>query len=206
MFSDTNQTLGDIASKGPNRPLRPSEVFRVAVRNVRKRRRWTATDLAQHLAVDRSTVTKLENGKRGVSLDDAFAYAGALGVHPSSLMAPLDNTPVEVRPGEVVEGNLFRAWLRAQAFVRPDDVPYFPAEVDADQWLTRCQTSLTLIIRTTQQMLDAVEDAIDPESEAAQAAGDRLDAANAALIEFARVLAERDNPRPVSRRRVRNAA
>jgi transcriptional regulator with XRE-family HTH domain len=176
------------------------------VREVRKRKGWTAAELARRLGRDRSTVTDLERGERVVSLDDAFAYAGALGVHPSRLIAPLDNTPVEVWPGNPVDGHIFRAWLRANAFVRPDDAEYFPAEVDCDEWLKRCQTTIRVVAHSTQQLIDSVDDAIDADSEAAEAVRDRMEAANAALESFARTLAERENPRPVARQRVRRAA
>ena len=61
-------------------------------------------------------MTKFESGKRNVSLDEAFAYASVLGVQPFQLMAAPSNTPVEVSPDYVLEGHMFRAWLRGHAW------------------------------------------------------------------------------------------
>jgi len=142
-----------------------------------------------------------------VSLDEAFAYAGALGVHPARLIAPRDNTPVNVFPGEpAVEGHIFRAWLRAHAYVRPDDVDYLPAGVDAEEWISRWKWTIYGVVDSTQRLINALEEAIDPDSEAAEVVRDRMAAANEELQGLFRVMAERDDHRPVGRRRIHRAA
>ena len=122
-------------------------------------------------------------------------------------MAPIDSRPVEVWPGgEIVDGHMFRGWLRGQAWIRPDDADYFPAEVDADEWVERQETSVRAVFHSTRELINALEEAIDPDSEVAAAVRDRMAAANAQLDAFYRVMAERVAARPVSRQRVRGAA
>jgi transcriptional regulator with XRE-family HTH domain len=193
--------------KVTNSHTRPSEVFRRNVAELRKRRGWSQAELARRLGVNRTTVVKVEGGQREVTLDEAFAYAGVLGAQPSRMMAPINGTPVLVWSGEPpVDGHIFRAWIRGKAFVRPDDVDYYPAEVDIDEWIERCRTTILYWTARTQEIIDACGDAIDPDSEAAWTILDRIDAANDALDQFFRVMAERDDPRPVARERVRRAA
>ena len=112
---------------------------------------------------------------------------------------------MEVRPGEIVYGHIFRAWLKGNAWIRPDGVEYSAADVDSAAWIKRVHTSAQALFHAHQQMLEAVEEAI-PASEARAAARDRLDAANTAREEFARAFAEREDGRPLSRQRIRKAA
>lgn len=124
------------------------------MRTVRKLRQWRQEDLARRAGVSKDTVRDIESGKRGVSLDDAFLYAARLGVHPTTLLAPMDESPVEVAPGELVDGHLFRAWIRGHAWVRPDDVDHFSAGVDLDEWIKRGETQIHRVVYSTGQILD----------------------------------------------------
>lgn len=170
---------------------------------MRKRRGWDAAQFAARLGVDRSTVTKLESGARGVSLDDAFAYAGTLGVHPSVLMAPMDSTPVQVSPGDVIDGHLMRAWLRGHAYVRPDGVDYFPPGVDFDEWINRWNWEIIRLIKALEDVLAAVEEAVAPESEPAKHLLDRLDGLRSVLEQLQHVQRERNDQSSASRKRIR---
>ncbi len=188
---------------------------------MRKRRGWRAEDLADRLGVDRSTVTKLEHGERGVTLDDAFHYAAVLGVQPSALIAPRDSTPVQITAIDSVDGHIFRAWLRGHTFVRPDDVDYFPAEVDLDEWVRRWKTQIPLVIDSTGAILDAVgvlmglvarfDDGDDANElvkglrAVSEHLGPKVDKANRELDALYRVLRERNDARPANRQRVRPA-
>ncbi len=167
-INDGECTTHQVGSKGTNSPIRPSDAFRRAVREMRKRRGWSAEELAERLRVDRSTVTKLEKGERGVSLDDAFSYAATLGVQPSAMIAPRDATPVQITATESVDGHIFRAWLRGHTYIRPEDVPYFPAEVDIDEWVKRWKVDIHLVLSEMQKLVDALGEAIDPDAESAR--------------------------------------
>lgn len=100
---------------------------------------------------------------------------------------------------------MFRQWLRGNAWVRPDDVDYMPAEVDTDGWEARLETGIRQMIRRSQDLLDALEPFVDPDSEAAAAARACLEAANAEIEGFARAVAERRSSRPVRSQRIRAA-
>jgi transcriptional regulator with XRE-family HTH domain len=68
-------------------------VFARQVRDTRERKKWTQSDLANRLEslgypIDRSAIARIEMGKRDVSLDEALAFAVALGVPPGSLILP----------------------------------------------------------------------------------------------------------------------
>lgn len=63
------------------------------VQGLRKKRGLTQHDLAEALKeqgwpTDRSTVVRLESGKRGISVDDLVALAAALNVSPGWLLLP----------------------------------------------------------------------------------------------------------------------
>ena len=128
-------------------------------------------------------------------------------------MSPLallsqDNSPIEVAPGEVIGGAMFRQWVRGNAWVRPDDLDYIPAEADAESWARRVDTSLKQVIRRNQALLDALEPFIDSDSdsEAAASARECLDAANAEIDGLARAVAERSSARAIAPQRIRGAA
>ena len=69
-----------------------TEAFATSVREARLRRGWDQKALAERLSelgrpTNQATIARLETGKRGVSLDDVFAFALALGVAPVNLIA-----------------------------------------------------------------------------------------------------------------------
>lgn len=202
------QQEGGAREPGPkvrNSHTTPSEAFRRNLLNIRKRRRWRQIDLAERIGVDRTAISKIENGDRGVTLDEAIAISATLGVSPLSLISS-DNAAIEVVRGEILDGFRFRQWLRGNAWVRPDDVAYMPAEVDAESWEKRQETSIQhTILSTTQKLLDAVDSLIQSPSnpEAVAKASKCLDVANAALLGHARAVAERSASRPVARLRIR---
>jgi transcriptional regulator with XRE-family HTH domain len=88
----------------------PSEVFRERLHDVRRLRGWTQQELAAALGevgvdLGEFAVTRLEKGKRSVSLDEAVAIAAVLGVTPLHMLVPLDDSDVQLigieRPGRL---------------------------------------------------------------------------------------------------------
>lgn len=106
-------------------PVKPSDAFRSNLRAARVRRRVAQHDIAKALDIDAATYSKLEAGKRGVSLDDAIAIAATLGAPLLALLFPPDGE-VELRPGQSVDGN------RAYNWARGDD----PLGADPNQYTT----------------------------------------------------------------------
>jgi transcriptional regulator with XRE-family HTH domain len=196
----------ELASKVRHPHTVPSEVFRHAVRALRKRRRERIADLAERAGLSRSAMSRIESGGRPVTLDEAVAIAASLGASPLHLLAPTDATPVKAAPKELVNGHVFRAWLRGTGWVRPDDVDYIPAEVDEDQWWKRCDTSVKVLFHAHRELLESISDVIDPASESAAVIEDCMQKAEASIAEFADAYAERSNHRPLRAQRVRKAA
>jgi transcriptional regulator with XRE-family HTH domain len=80
-----------------------SELFGEQLRAVRGRKDWSQEQLADEmtgegLKMDRTTITKIENGARNVSIDEALAFAAVLGVSPAALLAPRDTTMLDLTP------------------------------------------------------------------------------------------------------------
>lgn len=78
---------------GKPRALTPGQIFVTELHATRNRKGWTQQQLADRLAeldvpIDRSTVAKIEASKRGVTLDELFYFAVALGVSPMALAIP----------------------------------------------------------------------------------------------------------------------
>lgn len=114
----------------------PSSVFGQQVRAVRTHKGWTSQQhLAERLSelsghdIDRSAIARLETGKRGVSLDEAFAISAALEVSPLSLMLPRDpSQPVAVAPHVTVTGKEAREWARGDEPLPGQDRQFFESE------------------------------------------------------------------------------
>jgi transcriptional regulator with XRE-family HTH domain len=144
-----------------NRPKRPSEVFAERLREARERKRWSQQDLADRLAemgepVDRATIARTETGARGVYLDDAVAYAAALGASFLHMVVPLGNDqPVIVAPNLVVSPIAARQWMRAQAPLRPEDQRTLVTESPDDEWVGRQNVLVNVLLEKVQSLIDA---------------------------------------------------
>lgn len=170
----------------------PSVVFGEQVRGVRLRRGLASQQrLVDRLgelgyAVDRSTINRLENGSRGVSLDEAFAVAAALGVSPLSLMLPLEmGQPVAVAPGLTVTSAEARAWAKGDEPLPGQDPQFFEHERPVE-WVDvlvqrRIQALDALVAaladawsaEDTEQVADAL-DALDEEIQRQRSEAKRL--------------------------------
>lgn len=110
-----------MARKNARPTIEASKVFGSQVRATRNRRHWTQQDLVDHLTaldlqIDRSVVARIENGTRGVSLDEALAFAVALGVPPSSLVVPRgDEVDIRIAPNLSLKSWEALLWWRGQS-------------------------------------------------------------------------------------------
>ncbi|WP_052479814.1 helix-turn-helix domain-containing protein [Streptomyces sp. NBRC 110035] len=98
----------------------PTAVIAGRVRELRRRRGWTAADLGARLTEhglpwNRTTVVKLENGRReNVSVTELLVLAEALGTAPVNLLVPPDNEPYQVTPDRTEDADTVRAWVRGE--------------------------------------------------------------------------------------------
>lgn len=87
----------------------------------RRTRGVSAQQLAERVEalggrLGRVAITKIETGKRGVSLDEAFLLAAALNVPPPVLFFPLETGEhVAITPENVIHPNLATRWLAGEA-------------------------------------------------------------------------------------------
>ncbi|WP_395105271.1 multiprotein-bridging factor 1 family protein [Actinomadura sp. SCN-SB] len=133
----------------PERPT-PSDVVGARVREVRKRRGWTAAQLAARCTeagapeITASVVTDLETGRRdkttgrrrrNITVDELLALALALDVAPVHLLAPLKEGAYWVTPGRAVKVGLLRHWIRGhEPLSDKTDRRTFFGEVPEQEW------------------------------------------------------------------------
>lgn len=103
------------------RAERPSEVLERQLAVWRKRRKLSAQDLANRIAedggtLDRLAISKIENGKRGISLDEWLQLAYALAVPPALLFLDLaKGEQVAIVPGAEIHPWLAWQWVTGQS-------------------------------------------------------------------------------------------
>jgi transcriptional regulator with XRE-family HTH domain len=95
---------------------RPSEVFATRLRDTRKARGLSQTELAQRMTergrpMSKAALLRIENGERGLSLDEALAFAAVLFAVPAHLLSPPDDAIVWLTDNMGVDGEGLRAWL-----------------------------------------------------------------------------------------------
>jgi transcriptional regulator with XRE-family HTH domain len=144
---------------------RPSEVFRDQLRGVRERKRWTQLELARVLTEDlgeethQATITKIEKGTRGVSLDDALRLAAVLDVSPLNMVVPRGAEPeVLLAPELAVTPRRMRQWVRGQRPLRKEGERFYFSEVSDEEWLAQHKHGIGHVLRLAQQLVDAVVD------------------------------------------------
>jgi transcriptional regulator with XRE-family HTH domain len=135
-------------TRSNSEPSRPAEIVARRIVEAREARGWKQAELAERLEEvgylkSRSTVTKLEGGRyRGISIDDVFAFAAALGVSPVHLLTPLeDEVIVAVTPSVHLPAAHARAWIRGGYFppmlpgVDLGQIPEAELRLAVEQWL-----------------------------------------------------------------------
>ncbi len=109
---------------------RASDVFRQRLRETRKARGMTQGDLGGLMReagypMDKAAVQRVEKGERGISLDEALAFASVLSAVPAQLLTPPGDEDVYLTKNVGVNGAGMRAWLRyGDAFIaHSGDIP-----------------------------------------------------------------------------------
>lgn len=123
----------------------PTGVIARRVREVRKRRGLTAEQVAERLNAQgvnwqRSTLAKLENGKReNVSVVEWLALATVLNVAPVHLLLPIDEqegAPYWVTPAKAVPVADARGWIRGSLSLGNGPTRDFRAEAPEGEWVS----------------------------------------------------------------------
>jgi transcriptional regulator with XRE-family HTH domain len=84
---------------------RPSQILLVGqkIRQIRKSRRWTQSDLASRIGVTQSDLSRMENGEYKVGLDTLFRILQAFELSMSHFFE--EATVPEAGPGEALPGS-----------------------------------------------------------------------------------------------------
>jgi transcriptional regulator with XRE-family HTH domain len=92
-------------------------MFARRMRECRKRRDWSARELAERVAkidpdspLSRAAIGKIELGTRGIGLDEVVVIAAALSVPPSLLFESRPDEPWRVRIGANLAVTSREAW------------------------------------------------------------------------------------------------
>lgn len=178
-----------------DQPKRPSEVLAEQVKAWRDQRKLSAQGLADRIkelggSLSRVAISKIENGDRGVSLDEWLQLAHALAVPPPLLFVDLKSgADVAVAPGVVLHPWLVWEWATGNEppLVRS---PRGGAYVTRVEEFGRAQTAIDLY-RSERKAASDVNNA-ESAIRSAEYVGDadELRAARAAHVEALRGLAE----------------
>lgn len=63
------------------------------LKNIRQKKKMTVTEFADRVGINKSTVSRYENGSRKIPMEDIAKFASVLGVTPQELL--LDNVQHE---------------------------------------------------------------------------------------------------------------
>ena len=93
-----------------------SEIFARRLRETRLARGLSQAELARQMqergvAMSKVAVLRIERGERGLSLDEALAFARVLGASPAHLLSPPDGEHVWLIETEGLTGGELRNWL-----------------------------------------------------------------------------------------------
>lgn len=118
-----------------------SDTLRRRLPHFRAVNKMTAQDLADRIAVlggsmSRATIAKIEAGRRGVSLDEAFLLAFALNTSPIYLIVPVedDDEPFEIAPDYITAAKRVRDWARGLVPLASQAARVFRTEVPDEEW------------------------------------------------------------------------
>lgn len=63
--------------------------FGKRIRTLRKKKGWTQVYMAEHVGIDRSFISDLENGKKEICIRNLEVIARAFGISPAQLLSRL---------------------------------------------------------------------------------------------------------------------
>jgi transcriptional regulator with XRE-family HTH domain len=118
----------------------PSQVLAAELPKIRKRQGLSAEQLGNRVRflggqLDQASISKIENGVRGVSLDEAMQLAVALGISPLHLFVPREDAAfVRVTPAEHVTAASARRWIRGTTPLKGQDDRVYRTEVPESEW------------------------------------------------------------------------
>jgi transcriptional regulator with XRE-family HTH domain len=145
--------------------LSPGQVYARRVKEARQRLGWTQQQLADRLSelglpMDRTTIVKLEQGKRAqlAPVDKVFALAGALGVPPLHLLVPLeDEAEVAVTPKVSLPAPVARGWIRGTQVVPivPEPAGLPRSDLRRLVWLAYTRGMSPLVLQLERDRIDA---------------------------------------------------
>jgi transcriptional regulator with XRE-family HTH domain len=102
-------------------PVSPTQAIAERLQELRKRRGWSAAELAERCAekglvgLNRSVLANIESGRRKyVTVEELFTLAYVLGVSPTSLLVPPDTVPLAVTPTVTDGSDLVRDWIEGE--------------------------------------------------------------------------------------------
>ena len=124
----------------------PSEIFAQRVREARNRLNWKQTDLANELdrlgyPMDRTTIARLENNDRKVSLNDFMAICIALSISPLHMLIPVEEEGEEAQqiaaaPEYLVDRAAMARWVKGDMNLPGMDAASFARQMP-DEWLKK---------------------------------------------------------------------
>jgi transcriptional regulator with XRE-family HTH domain len=96
--------------------LRPSAVFATRLRETRLARGFSQAELARRMRehgqqMSKAAVLRIESGDRGLSLDEALAFAWVLNAVPAHLLSPPEGEGVMLTADAGLDGSGLRNWL-----------------------------------------------------------------------------------------------
>jgi transcriptional regulator with XRE-family HTH domain len=163
---------------------RPSQVASERIRSLRKGRGMTQLQLAERLTalgspIDRVAVAKLENGQRGLPLDEALLFALALDVAPINLFLPLDDEDIQIAPKVVVPLAAARRWVAGTRPLDAQDQRVYYTEVPEKDFLAQRLLAARQLAEDLKRANDAHRESILPH----QREGESLDETELRLME-----------------------
>lgn len=158
------------ATPMPTPARTPSEILREQLPEVRAsvsdpRQRLTVRGFAAQLAedgmpLDPSIISRIEQGKRGVSLDEALAFAYSLSVTPTRLFLPVGrSSPVTVIGKRSFSPRAMRSWMRGQNSLPGQDERTFRREAeDEEGWVGATAVTMNVLTEALGDLRDAMND------------------------------------------------
>ena len=66
-------------------------ILGLRIEMLRKQKKWSQEDLAEKLGIERTSVTNIEAGRQGVSVERLIELAGIFKVRPASLLKGIND-------------------------------------------------------------------------------------------------------------------